>query len=347
MIYNFFLISFLCLFKVFNYFITHIMKRRRFIRQSGYALGSIGLLSVSACGNNATKKDQKVIANSDMQKADASLPFKISLAEWSLHKALFGNEIDNLDFAKISREEFEIDTIEYVNVFFFEKAKDTTYLDELNKRANDHGIYQNLIMVDREGGMGSLDDKERMKAIDNHKKWVEAAKHLGCGSVRVNAYGEGTADEVKSAAVDGLGRLAEFAKPFGLNVIVENHGGYSSNGAWLADVMNQIDMENCGTLPDFGNFCLERGDDGCIEEYDRYKGVRELMPYAKAVSAKTNDFNAEGDEVHTDYYKMMDIVMNAGYNSYVGIEYEGDVDDEYTGIRKSKVLLEKIQKSKM
>lgn len=323
------------------------MKRRKFIRQSGYALGSMGVLGLAACGNNTSEKKQEQTTKEAVVQANASLPFKISLAEWSLHKALFSNEIDNLDFARICREDFDIDAIEYVNVFFFEKAKDATYLDELNKRADAYGIYQNLIMVDREGGMGSLNDKERMKAVENHKKWVEAAKHLGCRAVRVNAYGEGTADEVKSAAVDGLGRLAEFAKPFGLNVIVENHGGYSSNGAWLADVMKQINMENCGTLPDFGNFCIERGDDGCIEEYDRYKGVRELMPYAKAVSAKTNDFNAEGDEIHTDYYRMMDIVMNAGYNSYVGIEYEGDVDDEYTGIRKSKALLEKIQRSKM
>lgn len=323
------------------------MKRRKFILQSGYALGSMGLLGVAACGNNTKQQGQNEETNTEESKPGTSLPFKISLAEWSLHKALFDKKIDNLDFARISREDFDIDAIEYVNVFFFEKAKDTSYLDELNKRADDHGIFQNLIMVDREGGMGSLNDKDRTQAIENHKKWVEAAKYLGCGSVRVNAYGEGTADEVKSAAIDGLGRLAEFAKPFGLNIIVENHGGYSSNGAWLADVMKQVGMDNCGTLPDFGNFCIERGEDGCKEEYDRYQGVRELMPYAKAVSAKTNDFNADGDEIHTDYYKMMDIVLGAGYDGYVGIEYEGDVDDEYTGIRKSKALLEKIQKSKM
>ncbi len=322
------------------------MKRRKFIRQSTYALGTMGLLGTYACGNSTGKKEEEMSTGSQ-GTSGADVPFKISLAEWSLHKALFDKKMDNLDFARITREEFDIDAIEYVNVFFFEKAKDKAYLDELNKRADDHGIYQNLIMVDREGGMGSVDDKERTQAIENHKKWVEAAKHLGCGSIRVNAYGEGTPDEVKSAAVDGLGRLAEFAKPFDINVIVENHGGISSNGQWLADVMKQIDMDNCGTLPDFGNFCIERGEDGCKEEYDRYKGVRELMPYAKAVSAKTYDFNAEGDDVQTDYYKMMDIVLDAGYHSWVGIEYEGSGDDEYTGIHKSKALLEKILKSKM
>lgn len=323
------------------------MKRRKFVRQSTFALGGIGLLGAAACGGGTQNQEGESTDTTRMNQAVASLPFKISLAEWSLHKALFDKKIDNLDFARITREEFDIDAIEYVNQFFKDKAKDKAYLDDLNKRADDHGIYQNLIMIDGEGGMGSLDDKSRMQAVENHKKWVEAAKHLGCGTIRVNAYGEGTAEEVKSAAIDGLGRLAEFAQPFGINVTVENHGGYSSNGAWLADVMKQVGMDNCGTLPDFGNFCIERSDDGCKNEYDRYKGVTELMPYAKAVSAKTHDFNANGDETHTDYDKMMDIVLDAGYHGWVGIEYEGSTDDEYTGIRKSKALLEKIQKSKM
>lgn len=324
------------------------MKRRKFIRQSTYAMTAMGLLGVSACGNNKKTKDmdKDTTANS-VSAGSTSLPFKISLAQWSLHNAIFDEKIDNLDFARVTREEFDIDAIEYVNQFFLEKAKDTSYLDELNKRADDYGIYQNLIMVDLEGGLGNLDKTERMKVVDNHKKWVEAAKYLKCSSVRVNAYGEGSAEDVKQAAIEGLGTLAEFAKPFDINVIVENHGGYSSNGAWLADVMKQIGMENCGTLPDFGNFCIERSKDGCKVEYDRYKGVRELMPYAKAVSAKTNDFDNEGDEIHTDYVRMMDIVLDAGYDSYVGIEYEGNVDDEYTGIRKSKALLEKIQISRM
>ena len=323
------------------------MKRRKFVRQSTFALSGIGLWGAAACGSGSQEKEGETASSVKMSQTADSLPFKVSLAEWSLHKALFDKKIDNLDFARITREEFDIDAIEYVNQFFKDKAKDTAYLDDLNKRADDHGIYQNLIMIDGEGGMGSLDDKDRTQAVENHKKWVEAAKHLGCGTIRVNAYGEGTADEVKSAAIDGLGRLAEFAKPFGINVTVENHGGYSSDGAWLADVMKQIGMDNCGTLPDFGNFCIERSDDGCKNEYDRYRGVTELMPYAKAVSAKTHDFAANGDETHTDYYKMMDIVLAAGYHGWVGIEYEGSTDDEYSGIRKSKALLEKIQKSKM
>src|SRR5690625_1981776 len=324
------------------------MKRRKFIRQSAYALGGIVLVGISACGGgNQQSKSQKENDDHSSAKTSESLTFKISLAEWTLHRTLFAGEMDNLDFARVTREEFEIDAIEYVNTFFKDKAKDTSYLDELNKRADDYGVYQNLIMIDGEGYMASLDEKERAEAIENHIKWIEAAKYLGCRTIRVNAYGEGRIEDVKQAAIDGLGRLAEIAKPYDMNILVENHGGYSSNGAWLADVMRQINMDNCGTLPDFGNFCIEWSDDGCIEEYDRYKGVREMMPYAKAVSAKTNDFNEEGDEIHTDYYKMMDIVLEAGYDDYVGVEYEGMEDDEFTGIRKSKALLEKIQQSKM
>ena len=323
------------------------MKRRKFVRQSTFALGGLGLLGAAACGSGGRNNEAESEEAAQLNQAASNLPFTISLAQWSLHKALFAEEINNLDFARVTREEFDIDAIEYVNQFFKDKAKDMAYLDELNLRADDHGIYQNLIMIDGEGGMGSLDDGERTQAVENHKKWVEAAKYLGCGTIRVNAYGQGTADEVKSAAIDGLGRLAEFAQPFGINVTVENHGGYSSNGAWLADVMKQIGMDNCGTLPDFGNFCIERSEDGCKEEYDRYQGVQELMPYAKAVSAKTHDFDENGNEIHTDYDRMMDIVLDAGYHGWVGIEYEGSTDDEYTGIRKSKALLEKIQQSKM
>ncbi|GAA5224674.1 sugar phosphate isomerase/epimerase family protein [Membranihabitans marinus] len=318
------------------------MKRRKFITRSTQAFAGVGLLGLAACGNSGKKNDaesgEKEMMTGDVKEA----AFKISLAQWSLHKALFAKEMTTLDFARITREEFDIDAIEYVNVFFKDKAKDKTYLDQLNSLASDHGIYQNLIMVDGEGGMADLDAKKRMQAVENHKKWVEAAQYLGCKTIRVNAHGEGSMEDVQKAAIEGLAQLAEFAKPFDINVVVENHGSYSSNGAWLAEIMHQINMPNCGTLPDFGNFCISRKDGECTDEYDRYKGVTELMPYAHAVSAKSHDFDANGDESHTDYYKMMDIVLDAGYHDYVGIEYEGNTLGEYEGIKKTKALLEKI-----
>ncbi|MEZ4829300.1 MAG: sugar phosphate isomerase/epimerase family protein [Bacteroidia bacterium] len=268
--------------------------------------------------------------------------FKISLAEWSLHKALFAGKITNMDFPALAKNEFGVDGIEYVNQFFKDKAKDTGYLTELKTRADDLGLKTLLIMIDGEGSLGAPEESERRSAVENHYKWVEAAKFLGCHSIRVNAHGEGTAEEVHAGAVQGLSSLATFAQDYGLNVIVENHGGYSSDGSWLTSVMAEINMENCGTLPDFGNFCLKRTDDGCAEEYDRYKGVTEMMKFAKAVSAKTNDFDASGNETHTDYKRMMQIVKDAGYRGFVGIEYEGRDLDEYEGIRASKALLEKV-----
>ncbi|MEO0473394.1 MAG: TIM barrel protein [Bacteroidota bacterium] len=265
--------------------------------------------------------------------------FKISLAEWSLHQALFDKKITNLQFPEVAKNEFGIEAVEYVNQFFKDKAKDASYLAELNQRANDLGVTNVLIMIDGEGGLAQTKAKKLTEAIENHYKWVEAAQTLGCHSIRVNAYGEGSMEEVASAAVDGLSRLATFAKDYDINVIVENHGGYSSNGAWLSGVMKQIGMDNCGTLPDFGNFIIDRKTG---ESYDRYQGTQELMPFAKGVSAKTNDFNEAGDDTKTDYRKMLQIVKDAGYTGYIGVEYEGKILDEYAGVRATKALLEKV-----
>ena len=231
--------------------------------------------------------------------------------------------------------------------FFKDKAADKQYLDEMNKRANDLGVKQLLIMIDGEGGLAELDDKVRGEAVENHYKWVEAARHLGCHSIRVNAFGVGSAEDVGMAAVEGLSSLATFAKDFDIDVIVENHGDYSSNGKWLSGVMAEVNMANCGTLPDFGNFCIKRDNskpwaENCVEEYDRYKGVKELMPYAKAVSAKTHDFDPEGNEIHTDYDRMLKIVKDAGFRGYIGIEYEGDKINADEGIRMTKSLMERV-----
>ena len=264
--------------------------------------------------------------------------FEISLAEWSLHKTIFAKKLDNLDFALTAKKEFGIEAIEYVNQFFKDKAQDQAYLAELNKRAADNGVKQLLIMVDGEGNLGDPNLKKRTQAVENHYKWVEAAKTLGCHSIRVNAGSAGTFEEQQYRAADGLRALSEFAAEHGLNVIVENHGGLSSNGEWLAGVMKKVDLKNCGTLPDFGNFRIK--DE---EWYDRYKGVTELMPFAKAVSAKSHDFDAEGNETKTDYKKMMKIVLDAGYSGYVGIEYEGSMLDEFAGIKATKALLEKVR----
>jgi sugar phosphate isomerase/epimerase len=224
-------------------------------------------------------------------EAGKKLFFEISLAEWSLHKAIFGGQMTNLDFPVKARKDFGIGIVEYVNTCFKsstkdfkENGKDSAYLKELLMRCNDNGVKNHLIMCDAEGDMGDSDEKKRLQTVDNHKKWVEAAKFLGCKTIRVNAGGKGSAEEVAKNAADGLAKLSEFAATMNINVIVENHGGYSSNGEWLTGVMKAVNMKNCGTLPDFGNFCIKRDATNwrtCVEEYDRYKGVKELMPFAK------------------------------------------------------------------
>jgi sugar phosphate isomerase/epimerase len=258
--------------------------------------------------------------------------FKISLAEWSLHKTLFAKEITNLDFPGIAARKYGIHAVEYVNQFFKDKAEDKNYLTELLKRSKDNGVVNVLIMIDGEGDLGSTDEAERKKAVENHYKWVEAAKFLGCHSIRVNAAGKGTAEAVKDAAVDGLSRLAEFASKMNMNVIVENHGSYSSDADWLTAVMKSANKKNLGTLPDFGNFY----------EYDKYKGTELLMPFAKGVSAKAFDFAPDGSEKTIDFRRMLKIVKDAGFRGYVGIEYEGKQLSEDAGIRATKQLLEKI-----
>lgn len=275
--------------------------------------------------------------------AEDALGWKISLAQWSLHRTFFGRDgyekKDPLDFAAIAKGQFGITALEYVNQFYADKKNDDAYLKELKKRADDQGVKSVLIMCDREGNLGDADDAKRTQAVENHVRWLEWAKTLGCHSIRVNAASSGTYDEQVKLAADGLRRLSEKATTFGLNVIVENHGGLSSNGAWLAKVMTTVNLKNCGTLPDFGNFRTKKDPD---EWYDRYQGVTELMPFAKGVSAKSHEFNAAGDEVRTDYRKMMKIVKAAGYKGYVGVEYEGSQLKETDGIIATKKLLEKV-----
>ena len=258
--------------------------------------------------------------------------FTISLAEWSLHRTIFGGDMTNLDFPKVAREKYGIDAIEYVNQFFKDKAKDAKYLAELKQICKDQGVKSVLIMCDGEGATGDPDAAKRTQAVENHYKWVDAAKTLGCHSIRVNAQSRGAREEQAKLCADGLARLGEYGAKVGINVIVENHGGISSDGNWLADVMRRVNMKNVGTLPDFGNFY----------EYDRYQGVEDLMPFAKGVSAKSNDFGPDGNELNMDYYRLLDIVKQAGYRGRIGIEYEGNRLSEHHGILKTKAILEEV-----
>jgi sugar phosphate isomerase/epimerase len=300
-----------------------VLGRRAFLRAGAALVG--GLALKPALGRSPEDKRREPL-------------FRISLAEWSLHRTIFARELDHLDFARAARDHYGLDAVEYVNQFFRDKATDQDYLQQMRRRAEDAGVRSLLIMVDGEGALGHADEAERRKAVQNHYKWVEAAGFLGCHSVRVNAHSSGTEHEQAQRVADGLRRLTEFAAAREINVIVENHGGLSSNGAWLAGVIRRVDHPRCGTLPDFGNFHLGDG-----QWYDRYQGVRELMPFAKAVSAKSNDFDERGSEVNTDYRKMLRIVLDAGYGGHVGIEYEGRRLSEPEGVHATRRLLERVR----
>jgi L-ribulose-5-phosphate 3-epimerase len=301
------------------------MNRREFLTLSA---GTAGGLCLAGC------------ASLDAVLGGKKMPFNISLAQWSLHRRLFGRagpKLDNLDFAKEARS-LDFEAVEYVNQFFMDKAKDTEYLSQMKKRAADNGVKSLLIMCDGEGNLGDPDTKRRTQAVENHYKWVEAAKYLGCHSIRVNAASAGTYEEQRKLAADGLRRLCEFAAGHKLNVIVENHGGISSNPQWLTAVIKEVNLPNCGTLPDFGNF---------PPEIDRYEAVEILMQYAKSVSAKSYEFDGNGDETRINYYRMMKIVLDAGYHGFVGVEYEGGKLSENEGVIATKRLLEKIRAQHM
>lgn len=326
-----------------------IQSRRKFITMAGMVIAGAGAtFALPGCSWTG---------------AGAKPKFKISLAEWSLHRHIFGagdvhfaseqarrsalrynsekyliGDLTNLDFAQIARREFDIDAVEYVNVFFFNKARDKKYLAEMKTRADGEGVKSLLIMCDLEGALGDPDPKKRTMAIESHYKWVEAAVYLGCHSIRVNAQSAGSWDEQRKLATEGLVRLADYGAKFDINVIVENHGGISSNGKWLASVMKTANHPRLGTLPDFGNFRISD-----TERYDNYKGVQELMPFAKAVSAKSKNFDKDGNEVDMDYGRLLKIVTDAGYSGYVGVEYEGSVLSEFDGIRATKALLERVR----
>jgi len=331
--------------------------RRRFLKLGSAAAAAVAASSVT--GRAATA---------------AASRFPISLAQWSLHRALKGGQLDPLDWPRHTKERFGITALEHVNQFFADgdRAKDKhglqpkakEHFTELKKRMDDLGMKSLLIMCDGVGNLGNPDPEKRTNAVEGHYSWLDTAAGLGCHSIRVNAGSDPKLmpEEQARLCADGLRRLAGHAAPIGLNVIVENHGGLSSDGAWLATVMRMVDLPNCGTLPDFGNFYLARnrgnaedyakqkalyaGRQAMEDElglgYDRYHGMTDLMPFAKGVSAKSHDFNDAGDEVHTDFARVLKIVADSGFSGHIGIEYEGSGLGEDEGILKTKALLDRV-----
>ncbi|MDT0676252.1 sugar phosphate isomerase/epimerase family protein [Autumnicola musiva] len=307
------------------------------------------LLTFASCKDSDKRNEQQ--ADTEVVASAEDPFFKISLAQWSLHEPIMNGTMNPIDFAE-KASDLGFEGIEYVSQLYSDKYKDAedpeaafkSLIDTLKQKSEEYNVRNVLIMVDNEGDLASPDAAVRKQAVKNHQKWVDAAQTLGCHSIRVNLFGSEDRDIWRKSAAAGLKDLAEYAAGRDINVLVENHGYLSSDANLLIAVMEDVNMENCGTLPDFGNFCLkreggERWEASCVQEYPKYKGVSEMMPYAKAVSAKSYAFNDEGEETTIDYGKMLEIIKEVSYNSYVGVEYEGTNLSPEEGILATKELL--------
>lgn len=311
--------------------------RRRFLKQAAMGVTAISLPRASAFGNLLEFNSRKM-----------KTP-KISLAQWSLHRALEKGNLLPIDFASISKNTYGIDAVEYVNQFYVDHATDEGFWNSMKGRASDLGVKNLLIMVDNEGDLGNPKDDERQKAVENHYKWINAAKILGCHSIRVNAFGQGTKTELKQPLISGLGALAEYGAKEKINVLIENHGLHTSDGKYMTDIIRAVSNHYLGTLPDFGNWCLSKEwgstqNNACDQVYDRYQGIADFLPYAKGVSAKSYHFDSEGNETVMDYVRLLQMVRDSGFDGYIGIEFEGETMSEPEGIRATKALIEKVWK---
>lgn len=311
-------------------------------------------LAISSC-KNVEEKTEEISDNLEIEVAatEVKASYKHSLAQWSLNKPVFAGTKDPKDFA-LDAKAMGFEGLEYVTQLY-PSVRDLgpdygervmKLANELNVISNNAGMTNVLIMVDRAGDLADPDPEKVKEAIANHKVWIDAAQLMGAHSVRANLFGE--LDPVKwhQISVAALKELGTYAKPKGVSVIIENHGGWSSDSAKLVAVMKEVDMGNIGVLPDFGNFCIEReGGErwgaACIKEYDMYKGTEEMMPYAKGVSAKSYAFDANGNETKIDYVKMMQIVKDSGFSGFIGTEFEGEGDDPTYGILATKALVSK------
>jgi len=302
------------------------MKRRIFIRNSAMGATALATMPLISCGSQ--------------EKA-----LQISLAQWSLHRSFEDGTLDSVNFASIAMEKYGIDAVEFVNSLYPDKGGDEAFWNSMKTRSADAGVKNLVMMVDDEGDLGAASENERLQSVENHYKWVHAAKLLGCHTMRVNAFGDADREIYRLAIMDGMSRLADYAAKSDINIVIENHGLFSSDAALIAGIIKEVNRPNFGTFPDFGNWCLSakwgttQGD--CEKVYDRYKGVAELLPYAKAVSAKSYNFNEQGEDTKIDYYKMMKIVKESDYNGYIGIEYEGMEKSEHEGILITKELMKK------
>lgn len=307
--------------------------RRTFIKKTALAATAISMPTFYSCANQS----ENMMPN-------------ISLAQWSLNRAFFGKSLNPVNFASIAKNDFGISGIEYVNQFYSENATDEKFWIEMATRASDAGVESLIMMVDEEEKLGDTNKEKRKKAVEDHYKWVNAAKILGCHSIRVNAFGSGSLEELKESLADGLGRLTEYAANEKVQVILENHGLHTSNADFMVDIIKEVDNPFLGTLPDFGNWCLNaewgstQTSKNCSDIYPPHEGLTKFLPYAKGVSAKSYTFDSNGNDTVIEYPKLLSIVKKSGFDGHIGIEFEGENMEEHLGIKATKTLIERVWK---
>ena len=293
----------------------------------------------------------------------------IALQVYSFAPELLQGKFQILDFPRIIRNDYNISGAEYWSIAFLGKEKDNEFIKSLRNNSKEFGVDNLIILVDnidiqtmKSGpSLASSIKTERDSAIDFHKQWVEVAKEIGCHSIRVNLRSkEDDNKKILDNSSKSLHELIEFSKNYKINIVVENHGGITGDADWMVDLMENINSKYLGTLPDFGssNFCVNKGEldlegitNRCENQYDKYDGVKKLMPYAKGVSAKSHNFNEEGEELSTDFSRMIKIISESDYDGYITIEYEGAIMSMYgqgenylnsnEGIIATKKLIEK------
>jgi len=321
----------------------------------------------------------------------SAFPYKLSLAQFSLARYISQSGYDVYSFAETAHE-LGFQGLEYLSVAykggFFQPNSNFGLADakkvakESLKRSNDFGLKNLLIMVDGEGNLANIDRKYNDNSVENHKKWIDCASEMGCHSIRVNLDSDGSLDDWTNNSVESLNKLCEYAKSFGLNIIIENHTTYSGSGGesfaanpeYIINVIKKVDFENIGALPDFGNWCQsfkkrdrselisrfrdnnEKDDEPkvkitssyfstCNKMYDIYEGVSKLLPYAKAVSAKVNSFDENGEDLDIDYTKMLKVIKDSNYSGYIGVEQQASFEDNIDPIQAINLTKELLFKS--
>ena len=324
------------------------MNRRKFNKSS--ALLAVGLSTGLSIGCDDKKKIPDAAANSSAMEDKPQPFFKLSLAQWSLHKEIQAGTMDPFSFARKAKE-LGFTGLEYVSDLYNDwmEAQEGDPMrklgDRLLEESQKNDMENLLIMIDGMGDLGIQDEKKRLEGVENHKPWIDMAQRIGCHAIRLNLFGDGTYDQQLAASTDSMKRLGDYGATKGIHVLVENHGGYSSDPEWVVKVMKGAGSTHIGTLPDFGNFCIEREGGArwsakCINEYpDYYKAVEMMMPYAKAVSAKSYAFDKDGYETKIDYPKMLQVIKDAGYKGYIGVEYEGEASGAEGSLATKELLL--------